>query len=82
MHNLRGQWIIQTTHPLPVRAHPSARTKSWSAIKPAWATAAGTRAGTCRTCDATVYGLPLNTHSSALYGPATVRISTASLANV
>jgi hypothetical protein len=32
---------------------------------------------TCRTCDATVYGPPMNTHCTALDGPATVRISNA-----
>jgi hypothetical protein len=31
----------------------------------------------CRTCDATVYGPPLNTHCGALDGPAIARISTA-----
>ncbi len=31
---------------------------------------------TCRTCDQTVYGPPLNTHCTALEGPAAVRIST------
>ena len=30
----------------------------------------------CRTCDETVYGLPLNTHCTALDGPAVVCIST------
>jgi hypothetical protein len=30
----------------------------------------------CRTCDAVVYGPPLNTHCKTLDGPATVRIST------
>jgi hypothetical protein len=30
----------------------------------------------CRTCEAVVYGPPLNTHCSALEGPAVVRIST------
>jgi hypothetical protein len=30
---------------------------------------------TCRTCDETVFGPPLNTHCSTLNGPATVRIS-------
>jgi hypothetical protein len=30
---------------------------------------------TCRTCDTTVYGPPLNTHCATLDGPATVRIS-------
>jgi len=30
----------------------------------------------CRTCDAVVYGPPMNTHCSALNGPATVRLST------
>src|SRR5262245_60299604 len=30
----------------------------------------------CRTCDAVVYGPALNTHCTALEGPATVRIST------
>ena len=30
----------------------------------------------CRTCDPVGYGPPLNTHCTALEGPATVRIST------
>jgi len=30
----------------------------------------------CRTCDAVVYGPPLNTHCTGLEGPAVVRIST------
>ena len=30
----------------------------------------------CRTCDAVIYGPPLNTHCTALEGPAAVRIST------
>ena len=30
---------------------------------------------TCRTCDQTVYGPPLNTHCKTLDGPAAVRIS-------
>ena len=32
---------------------------------------------TCRSCDQTVYGPPLNVHCTCLDGPATVRISTA-----
>jgi hypothetical protein len=32
---------------------------------------------TCRTCDQTVYGLPLGPHCTVLDGPAAVRISTA-----
>jgi hypothetical protein len=31
---------------------------------------------TCRVCDQTVFGPPLNTHCATLEGPATVRIST------
>src|SRR6476620_1867153 len=31
----------------------------------------------CRTCDAVLYGPPLNTHRTALEGPAAVRISNA-----
>ncbi len=34
---------------------------------------------TCRTCDQTVYGPPLNTHCATLDGPAVVRISNAAL---
>jgi hypothetical protein len=34
---------------------------------------------TCRICDATVYGPPLNTHCHTLDGPAEVRISNAAL---
>jgi len=32
---------------------------------------------TCRKCDQTVYGPPINTHCTALDGPAVVRISNA-----
>jgi hypothetical protein len=32
---------------------------------------------TCRTCDTTVYGPPINTHCTTLDGPAVVRISNA-----
>jgi hypothetical protein len=34
---------------------------------------------TCRTCDQTVYRPPLNTHCTALEGPAVVRISSSSV---
>ena len=34
------------------------------------------RVDDCRTCDQTVYGPPLDTHCTALDGPATVRLST------
>ena len=34
---------------------------------------------TCRTCDQTMYGPPLNTHCHTLDGPAVVRISNAAL---
>src|SRR6476646_392475 len=34
---------------------------------------------TCRSCDQTVYGPPLNTHCHTLDGPAVVRISNAAL---
>ena len=37
---------------------------------------------TCRICDQTVYGPPLNTHCSALEGPAAVRISTSATTQV
>jgi hypothetical protein len=58
--------------------HPPARTKSSSDTSPASATAAGGHTSWhCRTCDALVYGSPLNTHCTALDGPAAVRISNA-----
>ena len=48
----------------------------WSVTKLAWATGGGHTTWTCRTCDQTVYGPPMNTHCTALEGPAAVRIST------
>jgi hypothetical protein len=37
---------------------------------------------TCRQCDETLFGTPLNPHCSALKGPAAVRISTKAAAQV
>ena len=37
---------------------------------------------TCRTCDQTLYGPPLNIHCTTLDGPATVRISSSAAAEV
>ena len=58
---------------------PSARIKFSSVTSPAWGYGGGGHASWhCRTCDAVVYGPPLNTHCTALEGPASVRISTRS----
>jgi hypothetical protein len=71
-----GKWI---THP-PTRCpnrHPLGPNQASSVTSPASDTAeAGHTSWHCRTCDAVVYGPPMNTHCTALEGPATVRIST------
>jgi len=41
--------------------------------------AGGHTTWTCRACDQTVYGPPMDTHCTALEGPAAVRISSGSL---
>ena len=81
MQNLRGQWITQPPTRCP-NGHPLGPNQVL--VGPSSLPRPRRRAHhmDCRTCDETVYGPPLNTHSSALDGPATVRISTASLANV
>jgi hypothetical protein len=70
-----GKWII----------HPPARCPNGHAFGPGRALVGyqaclghggGHTTWTCRTCDATVYGPPLNTHCTTLDGPATVRLST------
>jgi hypothetical protein len=54
----------------------SARIRPSSVIRPVSGTGGGHTTWTCRTCDETVDGPPLNTHCTTLDGPATVRIST------
>ena len=70
-----GKWI---THP-PTRC-PNGHTLGAGAVLVGHQACLGHGGGhttwTCRTCDQTVYGPPLNTHCTTLDGPATVRIFT------
>ena len=73
-----GKWITPPADAMPERAHHWARTKCLGRRHQAClGHGGGHTTWTCRTCDQTVYGPPLNTHCTALDGPATVRISTA-----
>jgi hypothetical protein len=69
-----GTWI---THP-PSRS-PNGHTLGASEVlvgnQACLGHGGGHTAWTCRTCDETVYGPPLNIHCTCLDGPATVRIS-------
>ncbi len=72
----RGEWI---THP-PTRCpngHPLGPNQVLVGHQACLGHGGGHTTWTCRTCDETVYGPPLiNTHCTALIGPAAVRIST------
>jgi hypothetical protein len=72
----RGKWII-----LPPSRCPNGHTLGPQQVlvghQPCLGHGGGHTTWTCRTCDETVYGPPLNTHCTTLDGPATVRISTA-----
>jgi hypothetical protein len=65
-----GKWI---THP-PSRC-PNGHTLGPGEVLVGHQVCLGHTTWTCRTCDETVYGPPLNTHCSVLDGPAAVRIS-------
>ena len=68
-----GKWI---THP-PSRcpnAHPLGPGEVLVGHQACLGHGGGHTTWTCRTCDQTVYGPPLNTHCTALDGPAVVRI--------
>jgi hypothetical protein len=71
-----GEWII---HP-PTRC-PNGHTLGPQQVLVGHQACLGHGGGhttwTCRTCDQTVYGPPLNTHCLVMDGPAAVRISTA-----
>jgi hypothetical protein len=71
-----GKWI---THPPPrcPNGHPLGSGAVLVGHQACLGHGGGHTTWTCRTCDATVYGPPLNTHCTCLDGPATVRISTA-----
>ena len=70
-----GEWI---THP-PTRC-PNGHTLGPGQVLVGHQACLGHGGGhttwTCRLCDLTVYGPPLNTHCTTLDGPATVRLST------
>jgi hypothetical protein len=74
IHTTAGTWI---THP-PTRC-PNGHSLGPGAVLVGHQACLGRGGGhttwTCRTCDQTAYGPPLNTHCAALDGPAAVRIS-------
>jgi hypothetical protein len=75
-----------STHNLLTRYRNTARSSTPKAASPArflvghqacLGHGGGHTTWTCRSCEATVYGPPLNTHCNSLNGPAVVRISNA-----
>jgi hypothetical protein len=77
VQTITGKWI---THP-PARCpngHPLGPGDVLVGHQTCLGHGGGHTTWTCRTCDETVYGPPMNTHCAALDGPAAVRISTAS----
>ena len=74
VRNSRGQWITQ-----PPRSCQNGHELGFGAVLVGHQACLGHGGGhttwTCRQCDQTVYGPPLNSHDTTLDGPATVRIS-------
>src|SRR6185312_10588183 len=70
-----GKWITHPAAHCP-NGHTLAPVPYWWVIKPAFGHGGGHTTWTCRLCDLTVFGPPLNTHCTTLDGPATVRLST------
>ena len=74
VQTIDGKWI---THP-PSRC-PNGHELGAGRTLVGYAACGGHGGGhttwTCRTCDETVYGPPLNTHCTVIDGPAAVRIS-------
>ena len=66
----------QTTHPLSERP-PLGPNEVLVGHQACLGHGGGHTTWTCRTCEQTVYGPPVNTHCTALDGPAAARISNA-----
>ena len=72
-----GKWITHLTIPMPQRSPPRTRIEVLVGHVACLGHGGGGHTSWhCRTCDDVVYGPPMNTHCSALKGPATVRLST------
>ena len=71
-----GKWITHPPSDAPT-ATPSAPNQVLVGHQACLGHGGGHTSWHCRTCDAAVYGPPLNTHCTALEGPAAVRISNA-----
>lgn len=69
-----GNWIPTRRRDAPTVTPSTPAKYSWD-IRRVMGHGGGHTTWTCRTCDQTVYGPPLNTHCTALEGPATVWIS-------
>src|SRR6267142_1563878 len=70
----RGQWMTQPPTHCP-NGHPLGPNQVLVGHQACLGHGGGHTTWTCRTCEAIVFGPPLNTHCTALDGPATVRIS-------
>ena len=70
-----GKWITQPPSRCP-NGHPLGPNQVLVGHVACLGHGGGHTTWTCRTCDQTVYGPPLNTHCTTLDGPAAVRIST------
>jgi hypothetical protein len=69
-----GKWIIQPPSRCP-NGHEFGPNRALVGYQACLGHGGGHTTWTCRECDATVYGPPLNTHCTCLDGPAAVRIS-------
>jgi hypothetical protein len=70
-----GKWIIHPPTRCP-NGHEFGPGRALVGYQACLGHGGGHTTWTCSTCDATVYGPPLNTHCKTLDGPATVRLST------
>ena len=72
-----GKWITRPRSPLPERAPASPESSPGGHVACLGYGGGEHTTWHCRTCDAVIYGPPLNTHCTALEGRAAVQISTA-----
>jgi hypothetical protein len=75
VQNRRGQWMTQPPTHCPKRP-PLGPNRVLVGHQACLGHGGGHTTWTCRVCDETVFGPPLNTHCTALDGPAGVRITT------
>jgi hypothetical protein len=74
IHTTAGTWITRPPTRCP-NGHQLGAGRCLVGYQACLGHGGGHTTWTCRTCEAIVYGPPMNTHCTALEGPAAVRLS-------